>query len=159
MANDFALPGKELHMTEPLPRSRGQDRMLDVRVPARPEAVAEVRHELDRLGLPDPGMNDVRLLVSELVTNSVKHAELRTGDQIRVTARWSDEIIRVDVFDRTNAPPREDHVAGGIRPGPGAESGWGLFLLDQLASRWGNTTGHYWFEMPLRSNGASTVNA
>ena len=146
-------------MAEPYLRARTQDRRLDVRVPARPEAVAQVRHELDRLGLPDPRMIDIRLLVSELVTNSVKHAGLRIDDQIRVSARWSDEIIRVDVFDRIKAPPREHHVVGGIRPGPGAESGWGLFLLDQLASRWGNTPGHYWFEILLRSNGASTATA
>jgi hypothetical protein len=38
-------------------------------------------------------------------------------------------------------------VSGSIRPTPGAESGWGLFLVDRLASRWGTAAGGYWFEL------------
>jgi hypothetical protein len=38
-------------------------------------------------------------------------------------------------------------VSGSIRPAPGAESGWGLYLVDRLASRWGTSAGGYWFEL------------
>ena len=29
----------------------------------------------------------------------------------------------------------------------GAASGWGLFLVDRLASRWGTDEAGYWFEL------------
>jgi len=41
-------------------------------------------------------------------------------------------------------------IAGSIRPDPGAESGWGLFIVNQLATRWGaihDGGAGYWFEL------------
>jgi len=38
-------------------------------------------------------------------------------------------------------------VSGSIRPAPGAESGWGLYLVDRVASRWGTSAHGYWFEL------------
>ena len=47
-------------------------------LPVSPEAAAAARHALDGLAgeLSDGRMRDVRLLVSELVTNAVRHANL-----------------------------------------------------------------------------------
>jgi anti-sigma regulatory factor (Ser/Thr protein kinase) len=84
---------------------------------------------------------DVRLLVSELVTNSLRH----TGsDSIDLQVWRSDEVVRVDVSDRgagfdVDGPPR-----------PGRASGWGLFMVDRLADRWGvetNGSTRVWFEL------------
>jgi anti-sigma regulatory factor (Ser/Thr protein kinase) len=84
---------------------------------------------------------DVRLLVSELVTNSLRH----TGsDSIDLEVWSSDEVVRVDVSDRgagfdVDGPPR-----------PGRASGWGLFMVDRLADRWGvetNGSTRVWFEL------------
>jgi anti-sigma regulatory factor (Ser/Thr protein kinase) len=98
--------------------------------------------------LPAPLLEVARLLTSELVTNSIQHAELGPHDSIRVRADWSGTRLRVDVRDRVET--RGQHpVAGAIRPAPGAESGWGLFLVDRLASRWGSSPGRYWFELEL----------
>jgi anti-sigma regulatory factor (Ser/Thr protein kinase) len=144
-------------MTKPDPRI--DDRHVDLRVPATPDVVADVRRELGSLGLSEAVLGEARLLVSELVTNSIKHSELPIGEKIRISARLSGDMLRVDVFDRARGQPREDRVAGGIRPGPGAESGWGLFLLDQLATKWGNTPGHYWFEMTVAGDDARTATA
>ena len=36
---------------------------------------------------------------------------------------------------------------GGDGPRPGADSGWGLFIVDRLASRWGTDESGYWFEL------------
>lgn len=85
--------------------------------------------------------NDVRLLVSELVTNSFRH----TGSaRIELEVWSSDEIVRVDVTDRGAgfAPPDS--------PTPGRASGWGLFMVDRLADRWGVETDgctRVWFEL------------
>ena len=71
------------------------------------------------------------MLVSELVTNSLRH----TGSaEIELEVWSSDEVVRVDVSDRgagfdVDGPPR-----------PGKASGWGLFMVDRLADRWGVET-------------------
>ena len=75
---------------------------------------------------------DVRLLVSELVTNSVKHAGVSEDDSImlQVDIR-EDSVVRVEVrdhgpgFERPSASPPDD-----------ADEGWGLFLVEQLADKW-----------------------
>jgi integral membrane sensor domain MASE1/anti-sigma regulatory factor (Ser/Thr protein kinase) len=76
--------------------------------------------------------SDLRLQVSELVTNCVRHARLRPGDLIRLRVEVSDRVLRVEVTD-----PGEG-FSGNI-PGPtaGKPGGWGLFLTEQLADRWG----------------------
>jgi two-component sensor histidine kinase len=128
-------------------RSPTDSRRLEVRVPARPGEVSGVRDALADLGLPPRLLEDARLLLSELVTNSIRHAGLAPGDRIRIQAAWSGTRLRVDVRDRSAASDDLSKVAGGIRPGPGSESGWGLYLVDSLASRWGTARGRYWFEM------------
>lgn len=127
------------------PGARGLDR-LDLRLEARPENVVIVRRALEGMGLPPGLLEDAKLLSSELVTNSVRHAGLRPEDQIRVTAEWS-TTLRVVVRD--GASPAGSAVAGAIRPAPGAHSGFGLYLVDQIASRWGTNLGGrgYWFEL------------
>jgi integral membrane sensor domain MASE1/anti-sigma regulatory factor (Ser/Thr protein kinase) len=75
---------------------------------------------------------DLSLLVSELVTNSVRHARLGPRDLIKLHVETSERVLRVEVSD-----PGEgfgaDIPATPAR-GPG---GWGLFLTERLADRWG----------------------
>ncbi|SRR6266542_3917145 len=122
--------------------------LLDVRVPATPKAVSQVRQALGDLGLPSVVLDDARLLTSELVTNSIEHAGLRPSDQVRIRASWSGTRLRVAVHDGGGATASHP-LAGSIRPAPGAQSGWGLYLVDRLASRWGTGSGRYWFELEL----------
>jgi anti-sigma regulatory factor (Ser/Thr protein kinase) len=87
---------------------------------------------------------DVRLLVSELVTNSVQHAQVAEEDSIILAVGFSDQIVRVEVsdegpgFEPPAAPPPDD-----------ADAGWGLFLVEQLADSWGVGDGGkgVWFEI------------
>ena len=109
-------------------------------------APLRARRALSQLRLPLPLAFDAQLLVSELVSNSVRHAGLGRDDLLRVTADWSGERLRVHVRDGAR-PTRASLVAGSIRPAPGAESGWGLYFVDRLASRWGTTAGGSWFEL------------
>ncbi|HSD22904.1 MAG TPA: SpoIIE family protein phosphatase [Solirubrobacterales bacterium] len=75
---------------------------------------------------------DLRLLVSELVTNCVRHARLQPGDLIRLQVERSDRVLRVEVTD-----PGHGFGAQGVEPDDGGTGGWGLFLTERLADRWG----------------------
>jgi anti-sigma regulatory factor (Ser/Thr protein kinase) len=121
-------------------------RRLDFLLRATRTAPLRARGALSQLQLPLPLAFDAQLLVSELVSNSVRHAGLGRDEVIRVIADWSGDRLRVHVRDGAR-PTRASLVAGSIRPAPGAESGWGLYLVDRLASRWGTTAGGYWFEL------------
>jgi anti-sigma regulatory factor (Ser/Thr protein kinase) len=87
---------------------------------------------------------DVRLLVSELVTNSVQHASVKAEDSIVLVVSINDECVRVTVsddgpgFEPPASPPPDD-----------ADAGWGLFLVEQLADTWGVGEGGQgvWFEI------------
>lgn len=70
------------------------------------------------------------LLVSELVTNAVRHA---SGPRIRVQVdRPAPSQLLFAVVD--HAPDRRPQRRA---PGPDDESGRGLVLLDEFADRWG----------------------
>lgn len=87
---------------------------------------------------------DVRLLVSELVTNSVQHASVGADDSIVLVLSLSDETVRVEVSD--DGPGFEPPVEP---PPDDADKGWGLFLVEQLADSWGVGEGGtgVWFEI------------
>jgi signal transduction histidine kinase len=86
-------------------------------------------------------MAKLRLLVTELVANSVRHA---SGTPIDVTVTVTEDLVRTDVSDGGAGfePPRAD-------PNPLKTSGWGLFLVRKIAERWGADpgTGTVWFEL------------
>src|SRR6478736_1189826 len=124
---------------------------LELSVPPDLSALADVRRSFDAFGLPPRVREDAQLLVTELVSNSIRHAELRADERIRIWAGWSGRRLKVIVRDRDDGQPSQPvRIAGSIRPAPGAESGWGLFIVNQLATSWGaindGGTG-YWFEL------------
>ena len=109
-----------------------------------PEAAAEARHALDHVGdaVPMSKLRDVRLLVSELVTNAVRHAE---GGIVRLVVRLRGGVLRVEVHD-----PGGGFVPTAPAPDPARPSGWGLYLVAELADRWGvdsEDTTLVWFEL------------
>ncbi|MBI5106659.1 MAG: ATP-binding protein [Solirubrobacterales bacterium] len=93
-----------------------------------PDAVRAARHALRARGLPEELDHTVSLLASELVGNAVRHARLRPEDQIVFFARLADDHVHVEVADRgPGFDPEVRHEA----------SGFGLRLVDKLATRWG----------------------
>lgn len=95
------------------------------------------------MSLDDPVVDDAALLVSEVVSNSVRHAGLGAADAIEVRVRGSRAMLHVDVIDP--GPGFEPEV----RPRQG-DGGWGLWLIDQLATRWGvehGDTTRVWFDL------------
>ncbi len=119
---------------------------VERRLPASPEAASAARHALDELGdaVPDARLRDVRLLVSEVVTNAVRHANLVAGDAIELVVELNRRTLRVEVHDRGGG-----FVPSAPSPDPTRPSGWGLYLVAELADRWGvdsDETTLVWFE-------------
>jgi len=113
-----------------------------------PSASAASRRLVERLGaeVDDETMASLRLLVSEMVTNSVEH--VGCAEPIVVTVSLRDGTVRVEVRDCGSGfryRPRE--------PGDPLGSGWGLHFVERLSERWGSDAGDgpcVWFEMPAR---------
>lgn len=124
-------------------------------LPSEPASVAEARHALEPLEpTVDPDtIRTLELLVSELVTNSVRHGRGDGGGAIELVVSASPERVRVEVADSGpgfSARPR----AEGQDPG----SGWGLHLVEALSNRWGTERDarmRIWFEIDLASVAAA----
>jgi anti-sigma regulatory factor (Ser/Thr protein kinase) len=118
---------------------------LSVELPRTPQAPFLARRALEDLdGRLDPAvLPDLRLLVSELITNSVKYG----GDgPVRLEVRASADGVRAEIIDQGagfTPKVRDDDLD---RVG-----GWGLHLTEHLTSRWGTYEGstHVWFEIDL----------
>jgi anti-sigma regulatory factor (Ser/Thr protein kinase) len=126
---------------------------FQARFPPAPAAIADARRVIDEaLGpaLPASAANDVRLIVSELVTNVVRHAGLAPDEELQLRGVVGDGCVRVEVSD----PGRG--FEPDVDPSPDRGSGWGLYILDQLAHRWGtvrNEPNVVWFELDLVDDG------
>lgn len=113
-----------------------------------PTAPAEARRSLvllDRVVPPDR-LEDLRVMVSELVTNSVVHSGLERGEPISLLVKVLPERVRVEVADPGRRFPD-------ISKRPRDHHGRGLMIVDQLAERWGTERGSQtkvWAEIPLR---------
>ena len=117
------------------------------------ETPAVARHELERWlppSLADSDRGALRLLVSELVTNSVRHAAA-SHSPVGLAVRIATGTIRVEVrdggtgFEPGTPTPRAGDDAAGY-------GGYGLFLVERMASRWGVERDDgtlVWFELDL----------
>ena len=109
---------------------------LDLWLPPEPGSVAEARSRvLEAVGpqLADDGQAEtLRLLVSELVTNAVRHGGC--DEPVEVHAVWNAEV-RVEVVDHG------DGFSPAPRNGaPDEPGGFGLLLVRSLADQWGVDT-------------------
>jgi anti-sigma regulatory factor (Ser/Thr protein kinase) len=132
---------------------------LEVTVASNHRAPRVAREAIDRVtaGLPASLRENARLLVSELVTNSVRHAGLEHDAWIELRARTSEAGLRVEVLD---AGPGFEHEPA--HPSMYRTSGWGLYLVEQIADRWGKLPGPrstVWFELDLDDTRRQTMAA
>ena len=96
--------------------------------------------------IPEDTLATLKLLVSEVVTNAVTHPDVDRPANVRLLARVDQGIIRVEVIDDGSGfdpAPRKASQSG---------SGFGLFLVDNEAVRWGVDElggNRVWFEVAL----------
>ncbi|WP_223205857.1 ATP-binding protein [Streptomyces xanthii] len=92
-----------------------------------------VRDRLRAWEVPGDTCCDAVLLVSELTTNAVLH----TGSGrvlCGLTLTGDERRLRIELHDEGRVPVHPT----AHRAGPGEENGRGLFLVQQLADRWGS---------------------
>jgi anti-sigma regulatory factor (Ser/Thr protein kinase) len=92
---------------------------------------------------------DVELIVSELVTNSVRHAGVGRDEAVVVIVLLDGRRLRLEVVD--GGADSEPHIAARTPDEPG---GFGLRLVERLAADWGVTHDgdgltRVWCEVPV----------
>ena len=107
--------------------------------PAQARAALEV---FDQILAPDV-LEDLQLVVSELVTNSVKFGPSRPITL--AMAIGNDGVVKGEVIDQGDG----ERAKVEMTVEPTVVGGWGLHLVDQVAKRWGVHEGstHVWFEI------------
>src|SRR3954453_7238748 len=106
---------------------------------AGPDAPADARASLERLrGMLSPAcLQLVELVLSELVTNAVRHSGAReSGDHVAVEVDCAVSRVQVAV---TDPGPGFDPADRGKQRS--ATGGWGLYVVGEVADRW-------WVEQP-----------
>ncbi|MGW1053551.1 ATP-binding protein [Streptomyces sp. NPDC002521] len=120
---------------------------------AVPVARSRVAHRAQELGfsLDSPLFDDLKLLTTEVVTNSIRH----TQASCVVCVRWTGERLRVEVTDVE--PSLVSPSCAELMD----ESGRGLLLVEALAAAWGcqpcpagKTT---WFELAVPAVGEASA--
>jgi two-component sensor histidine kinase len=114
-------------------------RPVRIKVPARPESVAAARRAFAEIdGLPKHREADLALIISELVTNAIRHSGLGPDDEIEIVSDFRGDGVRVTVHDGGK---------GFLRGARSGEGGWGLEIVERLSDAWGLEKGAVWFEL------------
>jgi anti-sigma regulatory factor (Ser/Thr protein kinase) len=117
---------------------------LIVDIPRDRSAPATARRAVETLSgtVAEDLIRDVKLLVSELISNSVKYGTEGTL-RFQIDAQGP-RTVRAEVIDRGVGfvPVPRDRPATDV-------GGWGLYLVQTLSNRWGVHEGrtHVWFEI------------
>jgi anti-sigma regulatory factor (Ser/Thr protein kinase) len=108
--------------------------------------------DLRAYGIAEPAVGDAALVLSELLSNSIRYAHPLPGAQIRVTWTLNGGTVQVAVSD--GGGPTRPHP---VPSSPSSVGGRGLSIVALLARRWGvrddelGTT--VWAELPASQNG------
>ncbi len=139
------------------PRPPVDRRVLRIILGRSPEAPSLARAAtaglLEQREIDPERMSTLTLLVSEIVSNAVLHADAPPSSEILLCFRLLDDgAVRVEVTDQGNGftpVPRDPQQYGG---------GYGLYLVEDQASRWGVDSQdgtRVWFELARRGRGRS----
>jgi anti-sigma regulatory factor (Ser/Thr protein kinase) len=111
--------------------------------------------DLAKAGVHEATACDASLILSELISNALRHASPLPGGMVRVSWRLSGDCVEIAVGD--GGGPTAPVVN---KPAAGSLGGRGLGIVDRLSLRWGvytcpdggETT--VWAELALRAEGA-----
>ena len=113
---------------------------LSTNLPRSPDSISLARHLVHdhTTTLGRQQRQDAALMVSELVTNAVRHGI----GAITLRIEAEPDAVRVEVAD-------DGKVVVAPNPTPGDHGGWGLRIVDQLADDWGVLDGStkVWFRL------------
>lgn len=122
--------------------------LLRLVLPAEPHAIGQARDAIDGLSAVVGAalVPDLRLLVSEVVTNAVRHTGAARGARVVLVVEERTGCVRIEVHDQGAG------FLAPADPGPRPEetSGWGLYLVKKLSRQWGTAPApdaHVWFEV------------
>jgi anti-sigma regulatory factor (Ser/Thr protein kinase) len=115
------------------PQERDSPPRVVVELTAGPDAPAQARGAIKRLEatMPPPCLEIVELVLSELVTNAVRHSGVSERGRVEVDVRCGPRAVLISVADP--GPGFDPEGRGGPR---GAEGGWGLYVVGEVADRW-----------------------
>jgi anti-sigma regulatory factor (Ser/Thr protein kinase) len=102
------------------------------------DQVAAARDFVKRVMGRCPVLEEAVLLTSELCTNTLLHTASGRGGSFEVTVRCEDDSVRVEVCDDGSK-----NVPAVRALDQFSESGRGLALVDQIATRWGQNGDEY----------------
>ncbi|HKP91303.1 MAG TPA: SpoIIE family protein phosphatase [Thermoleophilaceae bacterium] len=127
--------------------TRRDDRSVQIALGSRADAPLLARRAIEELAgaLPQETVEELKLLATEMVTNSVKHAG--HGGAIGLELRLGDEVVLLAVTDSG-----EGFEPRAASPDPESEAGRGLFIVEALADRWGVDAGagtRVWAELDV----------
>ncbi len=114
--------------------------------PEAPGAARDFVCSVAEAAFSDADLTDsLRLVVSEVMTNSIRHGQTGADGCVEVKVETGREGLRLEIVD--SGP--------GFRPDPSpgrpdVPGGWGLFLVDSLADSWGVDASNgtrVWLEM------------
>jgi len=117
---------------EPRPRLEQDGRVAHLAfwVVATPRAVQAARRAIDCLAgwVPEAQLRDLHMIVSELVTNSVRHAGIEASSSVGIDLVVAPGVVRGCVTD-----PGVGFELGDVPdPVPGRGGGWGLHIVGQI---------------------------
>lgn len=116
-----------------------------------PEAVGAARAAVGTFlagTVTEERLFDLQLLVSEVVTNAVRHGGARHEERVDLRIAVMDDQVRLEVRD----PGPGFHDVAPVLPETDRGGGYGLYLVDLYSDDWGvsGTEGTcVWFEVPL----------
>jgi serine/threonine-protein kinase RsbW len=104
---------------------------LLVRDDHAPEQARRALRELgDDIGQRQP---DAELIISELVTNAVKHSDGPTEEPVELVLEAQGDSLRIEVCDAGNGFLR----AAVQNRAPTDSGGWGFVIVEAIADAWG----------------------
>jgi anti-sigma regulatory factor (Ser/Thr protein kinase) len=108
-------------------------------------ARAAIARRCEQLELDASLAQSLILLVSEVVSNAVRHSSGHADSSIQLVASFDAPRIRVTVTDAGEGFVPRPRDPGSTR------DGYGLYLLEKVATRWGVESAgdtKVWFELP-----------
>jgi anti-sigma regulatory factor (Ser/Thr protein kinase) len=140
-----AQPAASTHRQAPA----GEARVLaEVAVPGRAHLVPALRNLVGTLLADHPAVDDIRLMTTEIIANAIQHSlSGQRNGTLTVTILDTGHATRIEVTDEGPATSHPHHRS--VKSG--SQNGYGLRLVDALATTWQFTTcakgNKTWFEI------------